>query len=216
MPADALSHTLPAEVMNGQPVIACHDCDLLQRESVLPPDGVARCARCGAELYRNRANSLDRALAYSLAGMTLFIIANAFPIVGLEAAGDRVQTTLFGSVLALYEQEMRLVAGVVFLTAILTPLAQLSALTYLLLPLKLNRVPRGAAVVYRTMNLAQAWSMVEVFMLGVLVALVKLSHIAAVVPGIALWSFGGLMLLLTAATSAFEPRAFWARLGEVR
>lgn len=200
----------------GQATIACHECDLLQRERRLPPGGIARCCRCGAELYRNRPDSLDRALAHTLGALILFAVANAFPIVGLEVGGDLVETTLFGSVLELWHQEMRLVAAVVFLTTIVTPLVQLSALAYLLLPLKFGRVPEHAGTVFRTMNLARAWSMVEVFMLGVLVALVKLSHIAGVVPGIALWSFGALILLLAAATSAFDPREFWAKLGALR
>jgi paraquat-inducible protein A len=197
-------------------LIACHDCDLLQRERVLPPGGVARCGRCGAELYRNRPDTLERALAYTLAALVLFGLANGFSIVGLEVGGDLVQTTLFGAVRSLYEQQMRMVSAVVFLTTILTPLTELAALIYLLLPLKFNRAPPGAALVYRTLNLAHEWSMVEVFMLGVLVALVKLSHIAAVVPGIALWSFGGLMLFLAAATSAFDPRMLWEKLDSLR
>jgi len=196
-------------------VIACHDCDLLQRERPLPPRGIARCSRCGAELYRDQPDSLERSRAYTLGALVLFALANAFPIVGLEVGGDRVESTLMGSVLALYGQQMRLVAGVVFLTTVLAPLAQLAALAYLLLPLS-PRIAARAPAVYRIFILARAWNMVEVFMLGVLVALVKLAHIAAIVPGIALWSFGGLMLLLAAATSAFEPRTFWARLEVVR
>jgi paraquat-inducible protein A len=216
MPVDATSNTPPGTAMHGQALIACHDCDLLQRERTIEPGGIARCSRCGAELYRNRPDSLDRSLAYALGALILYVIANAFPIVGLEAGANRVHTTLMGSVLTLYEQEMRLVAGLVFLTTILAPLVQLAGLAYLLLPLKLNRTPPHAAIIYRAMNLASAWSMAEVFMLGILVALVKLSHIAAVVPGIALWSFGGLMLLLAAAAGAFDTRAFWSRLEAVR
>lgn len=216
MPVDATSHTPPHTDRPGWALIACHDCDLLQWERPIAPGGVARCARCGAELYRNRPDGLERSLIYALGALILFVIANAYPIVGLEAGANRVHTTLMGSVITLYEQEMRLVAGLVFLTTILTPLVQLAGLTYLLLPLKLNRAPKHAATVYRAMNLASAWSMAEVFMLGILVALVKLSHIAAVVPGIALWSFGGLMLLLAAAVGAFDTRAFWARLEALR
>lgn len=197
-------------------MIACHDCDLLHRERPLPPGDIARCIRCGAELYRNSPESLDRSLAYTLGALVAFALANGFPIVGLEVGGDLVRTTLYGAVRTLYDQHMRLVAGVVFMTTIVMPLIQVAALTYLLLPLKWNRAPRWAAPVFRAMNLAQAWSMVEVFMLGVLVALIKLSHIAGVVPGLALWSFGALMLLLAAATSAFDPHVLWAKLGAVR
>lgn len=197
-------------------LIACHDCDLLLREKPLPPGSTARCSRCGAELYRNRTDSLNRTLAYTLGALMLFGITNAFPIVGLQVGGEVVQTTLFGAVRSLYEQDMRLVAAVVFVTTLATPAIELGALVYLLLPLKFNHVPDDAARVFRALHRAIEWSMVEVFMLGVLVALVKLAHIAAVVPGIALWSFAALMLLLAAALSTFDPRAMWARLGKMR
>lgn len=214
MSFNTVSRDPPAAPARSGGLIACHDCGLLQREKPLPPGGMARCGRCGAELYRNRPESLDRTLAYTLGALVLFVLANAFPIVGLEVGGDLVQTTLSGSVRAMYDQHMRLVAAVVFLTTIVMPLLQLAALTYLLLPLKFNRMPPKAATVFRALNLAHAWSMVEVFILGVLVALVKLSHIAGVVPGIALWSYGGVMLLLVAASSAFDPRELWVKLGK--
>jgi paraquat-inducible protein A len=202
--------------MSANALIACPDCDLLQRETSLQVRGTARCSRCGAELYRDHPDSLERALSYTLGGLVLFIIANVFPILGLQVRGDVIQTTLLGGVRTLYEQNMGLVAGLVFVTTIVMPLTELAGLAYLLLPLKFQRVPRWIAPVFRAMHLAREWSMVEVFMLGVLIALVKLSHIAGVIPGIALWSFGSLMLLLAAAASAFDPRALWARAGAAR
>ena len=199
--------------------IACRECDLLQRERPLPPGAVARCVRCGAELYRDHPEAFERALGYNTGAMVLFVMANAFPLVGLKIKGDLVQTTLLGAVHSLWRQDMRLVAGVVLLTTFITPLVQMLALSYLLLPLSylllplhFGRVPRHAAAVFRTMNRAGEWSMVEVFLLGVLVALVKLLHLASVVPGVALWSFGAMMLLHAAAWSAFDARALWARL----
>jgi paraquat-inducible protein A len=209
---DVASHgSSPSRPSAGR-LIICHDCGLQQIEKPMSSRIIACCSRCGAELYRHHPNSSDRTLAYALAALVLFMLANAFPIVGLKVSGDIVQTSLFGSVQALYEQGMRLVSGVVLMTAIVMPLIQIAALTYLLLPLKFNRVPKFAAPVFRALNQARSWSMVEVFILGVLVALVKLSHIAGVVPGIALWSYGGLMLMLAAAAAAFDPREFWMRI----
>jgi paraquat-inducible protein A len=197
-------------------LIACHDCDLLQREPPLPPGALARCWRCGAELYRRRTSSLDRSLAFALGTLVVFAIANAFPIVGLKAGGNVVRTTLFGGVQALYAQHMWLVAGLVLLTTIVTPLAQLMAMTYLLLPLKFNRLPPGMPLVFRIFRLAHTWSMVEVFMLGILVALAKLAHIATVVPGTALWAFFALMVLLVSTNAAFDTQELWAKAGAAR
>jgi paraquat-inducible protein A len=202
--------------MPTRALIACHDCDMLQREPQLPLGGVARCRRCGAELYRNHPGGIDRSLACTLGADVLFVVANTFPIVGLQVGGDLIQTTLFGGVQTLYAQQMWLVSGLVFLTTIVTPGTELLAMTCLLLPLKFKRVPPGMPLVFRALQLVHEWNMVEVFMLGLLVALVKLARIATVVPGAALWSFGGLMLLLAAAGAAFDPRGLWAKAEDLR
>lgn len=202
--------------MNQAPLIACHECDLLQRETVLPGGGTARCLRCGGELYRDRPDSLNRALASTLAAMVLFAIANAYPIVGLSVNGDLVQTTLIGAARILYRDGMWPIAGLVFFTTILMPLLQMVSIAYLLLPLRLGRLPGRPDLAFRLVQWAGSWGMTEVLILGLLVALVKLAHIAAVVPGIALWAFGVLMVLLAAISAAFDPREFWARISAAR
>jgi paraquat-inducible protein A len=197
-------------------VIACHECDLLQREAPLPRGGVVRCGRCGAELYRSHPDSFERSLALTAGAIVLFAIANAFPIVGLKLQGQVIQTTLFHTVQTLWNEDMKSVGMLVFVTTMLVPALQLFALTYLLLPLRLGRVPPHFALVFRMLQAVRPWGMVEVFMLGVLVSLVKLAHLAGVVPGIALWSFGALMFLMAAVAAVFDPRDLWARMSVAR
>ncbi|HEX9684780.1 MAG TPA: paraquat-inducible protein A [Burkholderiales bacterium] len=197
-------------------MIACHECDLLQREVPLPAGGVARCARCGAELYRSHPDSFERTLSLTLGAIALFAIANIYPIVGLKLEGQVIQTTLFHTVQTLWDEEMKSVAALVFVTTLLMPALELFAMAYLLLPLKLGRVPQGFALVFRMLQAVRPWGMVEVLMLGVLVSLVKLAHLAAVVPGIALWSFGALMILFAAIAAVFDPRELWARMSAIR
>ena len=197
-------------------LIACHECDLLQREAPLPRGGVARCGRCGAELYRSHPDSLERTLALTAAAILLFAIANSFPIVGLKLQGQIIQTTLFHTVKTLYDEDMKPVAALVFVTTMLMPALELFALTWLLLPLRLGRVPPRFALVFRVLQAVRPWGMVEVLMLGVLVSMVKLAHLAALVPGIALWSFGALMLLMAAVAAVFDPRELWARMSAAR
>ena len=197
-------------------VIACHECDLLQREVPLPRGGVVRCGRCGAELYRSHPDSFERSLALTAGAIVLFAIANAFPIVGLKLQGQVIQTTLFHAVQTLWNEDMKSVGMLVFVTTMLVPALQLFALTYLLLPLRLGRAPPHFALVFRMLQAVRPWGMVEVFMLGVLVSLVKLAHLAGVVPGIALWSFGALMFLMAAVAAVFDPRDLWARMSVAR
>ena len=192
-------------------LIACHECDLLNRETVIPPGGKACCRRCGALLYRRTRNSLDRTLAFTLGAAVLMVVANLFPIVELDAQGHRTSTTLFGSVRTLYDDEMRSVATLVFATTILMPALETGAMIYMLLPLKLGWVPKRLPAMFRLVQTVRPWSMVEVFMLGTLVSLAKLEHLAHVVPGIALWSFGALMALMAAAAASFDAHELWAR-----
>lgn len=197
--------------MDTPALIACHECDLLQRAVSLEAGAAARCRRCGAQLYRHVPDSLERTLALTVAATILFVLANAFPIVGLDAQGNRSSTTLFGTVRTLHDQGMTSVAVLVFVTTILMPALQLLAMLYMLAPLRFGRVPRGMPVVYRLVETVRPWGMVEVFLLGTLVSLAKLAHMATLIPDVALWSFAALMVLLAAAAQSFDERSFWAR-----
>lgn len=197
-------------------LIACHDCDLLQREIQLNPGCTATCPRCGAVLYRNATDSINRTLAYSLAAALLFLIANLFPILSIELQGDRASITLYGAVLSLWHQQMKLVSASVFVTAIVIPALELGSMIYLLVPLKLGRLPVGYSRFLRMQQRVQPWSMVEVLLLGVLVSLVKLTQNFKVIPGIAMWSFGLLTLLVAAVASSFSSRDVWSRIDEIR
>ena len=193
-------------------IIACHDCDLLQREIPLKPGCAASCRRCGAVLYRNATDSIERTLAYSLAAAVLFVIANVYPIFAIEAQGARNAINLLGAVRSLWNQQMQFISLLVFLTTVLIPALELITMIYLLLPLKYRRVPASYPVFLRLMQVVEPWGMVEVFMLGVLVSLVKLTSSFKVIPGVALWSFGCLTFMLAAVAASFSARDVWARL----
>jgi paraquat-inducible protein A len=193
-------------------LIACHYCDLLQREIPLKPGCTASCSRCGSVLYRNATDSIDRTLAYTLAAGVLFVVANVFPLFAIEVQGSRRAINLLGAVSSLWGQQMRSIALLVFLTTILIPALELITMTYLLLPLKFRRVPAGYPSLLGMLRVVEPWGMVEVFMLGVLVSLVKLTSSFKVVPGVALWSFGALTFLLAAVAASFSARDVWARL----
>lgn len=191
--------------------IACHECDLLQRRIALPQGSTAHCGRCGAALYHYMPDSIQPALACALAALGLFIIANCFPIVGLAVQGEEHDTTLYGAVQALWQQKMGLVAVLVAVTTFLMPTVDLVLLIYVMLTLHPWSKPHRPSSLVRTLQSIQPWSMVEVFMLGLLVSLVKLMHFATVIPGIALWAFGGFILVRIVAGQVFNPQDAWER-----
>lgn len=201
--------------LNPTSLVACHECDLLLKEIPLRPGGIAVCCCCGASLYRNTPDSLQRTLAFTLAAAILFILANLYPILGIEIQGVRNATNLAGAVRSLWNQEMHMISLLVAITTILIPALELITMAYLLLPLSLRHTPPGIAPIMRVLHEIKPWGMVEVFMLGVLVSLVKLKDTSIIIPGVALWSFGGLTMLLAAVAASFNPRDIWEQLAFV-
>jgi paraquat-inducible protein A len=194
-------------------IVACHDCGLLHHVRTLPEGGAAGCRRCGAVLYRHKPNSIDRALMLTLAALVLFLIANSFPFLTFELEGRSTTSTLMTGVIMLYEDGMWPLAALVLGVTILVPLAKLLATTYILLPLRFNRRVWGMARMFRATELMHPWAMMEVFLLGVIVAYVKLSDLAKLELGVALFAFVALILVMIAAEVALEPREVWVRLG---
>lgn len=144
----------------------------------------------------------------TLAALFTFLIAQGFPIVELEANGLTSETTLIGAILALWNEQMEIMAVLVFCSTILFPLCELVALLYVLLPLRSGYVPPGFNAILRGIQLVRPWGMIEVFMLGVLVTIVKMVSLARVVPGAALFAFGALTLMLLLVVM-FDPRTLW-------
>ena len=193
-------------------LIACEQCDAVYQKLSLANGEIARCSRCGAEMDRNAQGRRDHLLPLTIASLIIFVIANVFPIVEMELQGQHTQTTLIGAVLSLATENTSIVALLVLATTILFPFMQMLILFYLLMPAKDEQHPvndrPGFSLLIRLMQTLRPWGMVEVFLLGVLVALIKLSNMATIIPGIALWAFCLLTVMLTVIVS-FNPRYLW-------
>jgi len=190
-------------------VIVCPACDLVHRRDAIMAKARVLCVRCRAELYRTNSASIDTALALAATAAVLLLLSNAYPLVALEVNGSFRATTLLGAALGLYAQGYLPIAALVLVTTVLIPTFQIGALFYVLLPLRRRGRARGQNQVFRALTRLRPWAMSEVFMLGALVALVKLSAMAQVIPGIALFSYGALMLTLSALTSITPTEQFW-------
>jgi paraquat-inducible protein A len=190
----------------------CEECDLLQRNPPLPARGSSRCVRCGHRLHWHRPSSLDRTLALALTGMILFAVANSFPFLSFEMQGQRTETTLFTGVADLTAQGKGEVAAVVFFTAILAPGLQLLLLLVVLTPLRLGKgLPPGYPALFRWFKSMVPWGMMDVFLIGILVSVVKLLDMATIVPGTSLFAFVALIFVLAAAHASLDPDIVWDR-----
>ncbi len=194
--------------------IACHECDVIHRIKPLVGKGAAHCIRCGAVLYKHKPNSLDRTLAFALGGLILFVLANSFPFLGLKIGSQVRDTTLITGIYELYVQGMQTIAILVLFTTVLVPFIQMLCLLYILLPLKFGRLPKRLPQVFRFLNSIGHWGMVEVFMVGILVSLVKLAGMAKIIPGISAYAFLALIFVLAAMTVSLDSHLIWHRWGE--
>jgi len=200
------------EPVGDASLMACSHCDLLQRLPLLVPGSSARCPRCDKELWRRREDSMNRTLALTLAAAVLYVIANSVPMLGLTIVGRAASTTVLGGVETLWQDGQEIVAVLVLFTVILAPALQISLMLAIVLGASRATAPRWVATLLRHYPTTGTWSMIEVMMLGVLVALVKIADYATVIPGVALFVLGGLVFVLAAMQSSFDAREVWEKI----
>ena len=200
------------EFLPDASLIACPHCDLLQRLPDLAPGASARCPRCDKELWRRREDSLNRTLALSLAAAVLYVVANAVPMLGLKAVGHQASTTVVGGAVQLWNDGQEIVAGLVLFAAVIAPGLQIAVMLAVTLGARRARPSRWVGALLRHYPTTRTWSMIEVMLLGVLVALIKIAELATVIPGLALFALGALVFLFAAIQANFDPRDVWERI----
>jgi paraquat-inducible protein A len=193
-------------------LIGCHQCDAVFEEPVVPNGGAAICPGCGRVLFRRQRQTVEITFALTVAAAILFTVANSFPFLAFEMQGQITQTTLSSGTRALWDQGRLAVAALVALTTIIAPMVQISLMLYVLGPIHFDLRAPGSAAAFRLVETFRPWSMMEVFLIGTLVALVKLADMAEIVPGLALWAFGLLIPTLAGASAFLDPEIVWRRL----
>lgn len=196
---------LPADI------VACPDCDILQRVPSLPPGGTACCVRCGLALGSNKPGSLDRTMALAVAALIAFLLANMEPLMRISVSGRTSSTTILGGVQTMWLQGEKITALLVALFVVVAPALDIVFMLAVLLASRRPPAPRWVGALLRWMELSGVWSMVGVLMLGILVSLVKISSLATVEPGIGIFAVGALVFLLAAMSAGFDPREIWPR-----
>lgn len=193
-------------------IIACLHCDLLQRLPDLEAGASARCPRCNKELWRRREDSLNRTLALTLAAAVLYVVANSVPMLGLTIVGRDASTTVIGGAQHLWDNGQRIVGVLVLFTAVIAPALQIGLMMAIVLGAMRERPPRWVGTLLRHHPITRIWSMIEVMMVGVLVALVKIADYATVIPGMALFVLWVLVFILAGMSAAFDSREVWERI----
>jgi len=193
-------------------LIACPDCDLLQRVPQLSPGGSARCPRCGHVVASRRLDSLNRTLALTAAAAVALVLANAVPMLGLSAAGQEASTTIFGGVQVMWQEGQVAVALIMLVAAVVAPALDIALMLIILLAARRPPAPWWIGLLLRFSHTIRPWRMVEVMLLGILVSLIKIAELATVMTGIAMWAVAALIVLLAGMASNFDPDEVWSRL----
>jgi paraquat-inducible protein A len=191
--------------------VACPDCDLLQRIPALAPGAKARCGRCGHILASQSADPLDRPLALTLTAAIVFIVANTASLMDLSAVGRYASTTIPNGAYEMWLQGQQITALIVAFCAVIAPGAYILFMLTVLLAVRRPPAPHWVGELLRWGNSMQPWSMGEVMILGIMVALIKIAELASVDVGIGMYAIGALVVLLGGISITFDPREVWRR-----
>jgi len=194
----------------------CHDCGKLSPIAELPhhPD----CPRCGAALHLRKKDGTTRAWALLLAAYVMYIPANVLPVSTIVYMGKGEPDTIMSGVKLLFAHGDAPVAALLFFASICVPSLKLLGMTWLLLSVKHRWVwrPKDRTVLYRLIEIVGRWSMLDIFVISLLVALVQLQALATIHAGAGAVAFCTVVVLTMFAAESFDPRLIWDNLDEER
>ena len=186
----------------------CHTCGLLQK---VPASGHAHCPRCHSPVHMRTPNSISMTWALLISAMAMYLPANIFPVMAVTSLGNTQADTIMSGVIYFLSHGDWPLALIIFIASVLVPLLKMLVLIYLLSSVQ-RRSPlrkQQRTRLYRLTELVGRWSMVDVFVVALLVALVQVGNLAAIEPGIGAIAFASVVILTMLAAMSFDPRLIW-------
>jgi paraquat-inducible protein A len=192
-------------------LVSCHDCHLLSRMPEMTATQVAHCPRCGGALHQRKPNSIMRTWALVITAMIFYIPANILPMTITSALGSTQSDTIMSGVIYFIHSGSWEIALVIFVASIFVPFLKFVILIYLLLSVqfKSTKRPRDRTVLYRITEAVGRWSMVDIYVVTILIALVKLGILADIEAGSAALYFAAMVTITMVAAESFDPRLIW-------
>ena len=205
-----------AESAAGQGLCSCHVCNLVSRRERV--SGPAHCPRCGASLHFRKPGSVSRCWALLIAAYVLYIPANLLTIMETGSLLSYRKDTIVSGVVELWRTGSWVIAIIVFIASVTIPLLKLISLTLLLVSVQRRSSwhPRQRTHLYRMLELVGRWSMLDIYVVTLLAALVQLGSMATVKAGPAALAFGAVVVLTMLASMQFDPRLIWDPLKKER
>ena len=195
-------------------MVGCHACGLLSRARAATGGSQPRCPRCGAALHPRKPNSVTRTWALVLTAFILYIPANVLPVMTVVHFGKGEPDTILSGVKAFIDADMWVLALLVFFASVTVPMLKLCGLTFLLISVQRRSHwrPKDRTVLYRIIESVGRWSMIDIFMISILIALVKLGRVATIEAGPGAIFFAAVVITTIFASMSFDPRLIWDRL----
>ena len=197
----------PAEQERAQPeVIGCHTCHLVNHATAGD-----HCRRCDAPLHPRKRDSTSRTWALVIAAICLYVPANIYPVMNITQLGQAQNFTIFGGIKELIDYGLWPLAALVFLASITIPLAKLLTLGFLLIQTQRGRVTqlKARTHAFRIIDFIGRWSMIDIFMISILVALVRFDQFAQIRAEVGAPCFAAVVVLTMFAVITFDPRTMW-------
>jgi paraquat-inducible protein A len=207
---------MSASFAASQGLARCPICEQLHRVGSLPPDVRASCSRCGSGISLRKTDSLRRSWAFLIAAYVFYIPANLYPVMYVAMLGPPEGDTILSGVQAMFDAGWWVIGGVIFVASILVPLTKLLSLTYLLLSVERASSwrPHDRTRLYNFVEAIGHWSMLDVFVVSLTVALVQLGVVAEVQAGPGATWFAAVVVLTMFAAMSFDPRLIWDEAGQ--
>lgn len=169
------------------------------------------CPRCGSAVHLRKADSIQRTLALLVTATALYIPANVWPIMITDQLGTPTESTIIGGVLLLIDMGSIAIAAVIFIASVMVPTGKLLSMYYLCWSVR--HAPPGTVnqrtVLYRITEFIGKWSMIDVFVVALLVALINIDNLLVIRPGAAAIAFAGVVIVSMVAAESFDPRVMW-------
>jgi paraquat-inducible protein A len=186
----------------------CHTCLALSAVDA------NKCARCGSSIHPRIPDSIQHTIAYLIAASILYIPANIFPIMTTEQFGTPMDSTIIGGVILLWNMGSYPIALIIFIASVLVPIGKIFTIAMLSWTVTREHKTslRQRTKLYRITELIGKWSMVDIFVVAILVALIQITGIIVITPGSAALAFAGMVILTMLSAISFDPRLIWDRM----
>ncbi len=175
----------------------------------IAPVSEGRCSRCHSKLHLRQPNSLQRTWALTIAAFLLYFPANLLPVLKLESFSGDSQNTIISGVIQFWQQGDYPVAIIIFVASVMIPVLKIISIIFLCLAARSGSRPRGMSRLYRLTEFVGRWSMVDIFVVAILVAVVQLGSTISIHPGAGALSFAAVVVLTMFAAMSFDPRLIW-------